>query len=194
VPDDPSITLVLGGARSGKSAFAQALASQRAGPVLFVATGVAVDAEMEERIAAHRAARPASWRCVEAPVRVGEAIQRSGNALGVVLVDCLSFLVSNLLTSVEESSPQPAERTLWPSISDEIGKLLAAARARAAHLIVVSNEVGLSLVPEYPLGRAYRDLLGRANQQIAREADAVYLMVAGIPLDIKALGPQLGGP
>lgn len=190
VADDPKITLVLGGARSGKSAFAQQLATGRQGPVLFVATGVAVDAEMAERIAAHRASRPASWRCVEAPMGVAEAIRRAPDESGVVLVDCLSFLVSNCLMAEDASSAVGlTEQAAWPRIDDEIAGILEATRSEGTRLIIVSNEVGMSVVPEYPLGRIYRDLVGRANQRIAREAGAVYLMVAGIPVDIKALGP-----
>jgi len=190
VADDPKITLVLGGARSGKSAFAQQLATRLSGTVLFVATGVAVDAEMAERIAAHRASRPASWRCVEAPIGVGEAIRRASYESGVVLVDCLSFLVSNcLMAEHASSSVELTEQAVWPRIDDEIAGILEATLSEGTRLIIVSDEVGMSVVPEYPLGRIYRDLLGRANQRIAREAGGVYLMVAGIPVDIKALGP-----
>jgi adenosylcobinamide kinase/adenosylcobinamide-phosphate guanylyltransferase len=189
VADDPSITLVLGGARSGKSAFAQELAARLAGPVLFVATGIPVDDEMAERIAAHRASRPASWQCVEAPTGVGEAIRTAPGALGVALVDCLSFLVSNCLLAEEAPSRgEITEGMAWPRIETEIDNILAVARSRGAQLIAVSNEVGMSVVPEYPLGRLYRDVLGRANQRFARDADAVYLMVAGIPVEIRSLG------
>jgi len=189
VADDLSVTLVLGGARSGKSAFAEELASRLEGPVLFVATGVAVDAEMAERIAAHRAARPASWHCVEAPVNVGDSILTRVDDVRVVLVDCLSFLVSNWLLAEEAtSSGEVSEHAVWPRVEDEIHGILHAARSRAAHLIVVSNEVGMSVVPDYPLGRVYRDLLGRANQHLAKETVSVYLVVAGIPVAIKALG------
>lgn len=186
--DELNVTLVLGGARSGKSAFAKALASRIDGLVLFVATGVPLDAEMAERIAAHRAARPASWRCVEAPVNVGDSIVTRVDDVGVVLVDSLSFMVSNWLLAVQATSEgEISEQRAWSLIERDILVILGAARSSGAHLIVVSDEVGMSVVPEYPLGRLYRDLLGRANQHLAREAGAVYLMVAGIPVDIKAL-------
>ncbi len=179
---DKSLTLVLGGARSGKTAFAQQLASELAVPVLFVATGVATDDEMASRIAAHRAARPPTWHCAEAPLAVGEAIRGGPDDARVVLVDCMSFLVSNCLMDTEASSdPSRASQR----IEAELDEMLDATRSRSAQLIVVSNEVGMSVVPEYPLGRTYRDLLGSANQRLASEAGDVYLMVAGIPLAIK---------
>jgi adenosylcobinamide kinase/adenosylcobinamide-phosphate guanylyltransferase len=185
--DAPKVTLVLGGARSGKSAYAQELALGHAGPALFVATGVPVDAEMEQRIAAHRAARPESWQCVEAPTGVGEAIRAARGHFDVVLVDCFSFLVSNCLLAEESATGScPAEHVIWPRVETEVGDMLEAVRSRERPLIVVSAEVGSSVVPEYPLGRVYRDVLGRTNQQLAREADAVYLLVAGIPLAIKS--------
>jgi adenosylcobinamide kinase/adenosylcobinamide-phosphate guanylyltransferase len=181
-------TLVLGGARSGKSAFAQELAAQLPGPVLFVATGVAVDDEMVERIAAHRASRPESWQCIEASTGVGEAIRHVPGEVGVVLVDCLSFLVSNcLMAQGAAAGLESTEQAAWPRIEEEIADILAAARSRKAPLIVVSNEVGMAVVPEYPLGRVYRDVLGRANQRLAHEAAAVYLMVVGIPVDVRSL-------
>jgi adenosylcobinamide kinase / adenosylcobinamide-phosphate guanylyltransferase len=185
--DDPSLILVLGGARSGKSAFAQRLASGLEGPVLFVATGVPTDEEMAARIAAHRAARPPDWLCLEAPIDVGKAIRRTAPQPCVVLVDCLSFLVSSGMIGVEGAARDVDESCAWERIVAEIDQMLEAARERAAHLIVVSNEVGMSVVPEYPLGRVYRDLLGRANQELAGVADTVYLMVAGLPVDIKRL-------
>ena len=192
VADGSAITLVLGGARSGKSSFAQELASATATQVLFVATGVATDMEMASRIAAHRATRPADWGCIEATRGVGRAVYESATAATVVLVDCLSFLVSNCLLERDDPSADhgaaDGESAAWPEVEKEIDDLLSAVRSRRADLIVVSNEVGMSLVPEYPLGRLYRDLLGRANQQVAAAADAVYLLVAGIPLTVKTPG------
>jgi adenosylcobinamide kinase / adenosylcobinamide-phosphate guanylyltransferase len=194
VADEPPVTLILGGARSGKSAYAQDLAAAQSNPVLFVATGVAVDDEMAERIAVHRAARPASWQCVEAPTGVGKAIRDAPGAFAVALVDCLSFLVSNCLLAAGNASVELTERAVWPRIEDEVADMLAGARSRGAQLIVVSNEVGMSVVPEFPLGRVYRDVLGRANQRLAREAGAVYLMVAGIPAAIKPAGVTTPSP
>jgi adenosylcobinamide kinase/adenosylcobinamide-phosphate guanylyltransferase len=189
VVDDPGLTLILGGARSGKSAFAQEQAARTGDHVLFVATGVAADAEMVERIAAHRASRPATWQCVEAPTAAGDAIRHASGGFSAVLVDCMSFLVSNrLMAEGAASASDLTEKEVWPRIDAEIADLLAAARSRETPLIVVSNEVGMAVVPEYPLGRLYRDVLGRANQMLAREAERVYLMVAGIPVDVRSLG------
>ena len=175
------LILILGGARSGKSSHAQQMALDLGGTdVLFVATAEAYDDEMRVRIAAHQADRPAGWRTVEAPRRVAEQIAAVGAA--VVLVDCLTLLASNALLSAGEGiSPPQAEA----AVLAEVDGLLAVCRASDATWIMVSNEVGLGLVPPYPLGRLYRDALGRANQRIASAADRVILMVAGLPLQVK---------
>jgi adenosylcobinamide kinase / adenosylcobinamide-phosphate guanylyltransferase len=175
------LILILGGARSGKSSHAQRMALDLGGPdVLFVATAEAYDDEMRVRIAAHQAERPVGWRTIEAPRRVAEQIAPA--AASVVLVDCLTLLASNaLLSAGEDATPQQAEA----AVLDEVDGLLAACRASDATWIMVSNEVGLSLVPPYPLGRLYRDALGRANQRIAAAADRVLFMVAGLPLRVK---------
>jgi adenosylcobinamide kinase/adenosylcobinamide-phosphate guanylyltransferase len=177
-----TLTLVLGGARSGKSTHAQQLARERGGDdVLFVATAQALDDEMAARIAAHRADRPAAWRTLEAPRHVGETISQAGSC-GVVLVDCLTLLVSNAVVALPESaSAAEAEAAALA----EVDELIAAYRRGMASWIVISNEVGLGLVPPYPVGRAYRDALGRANQCLAAEADEVLFMVAGIPVKVK---------
>ncbi len=187
------LILILGGARSGKSTFAQQLAESLGEPVLFVATASAIDVEMVERIEAHRAARPGSWRCAEAPLNLGRAIREHGQGAQIVLVDCLSLLVSNCLVGPDHDQidehgdmGETSERVL-----EELEGTLAAAEEVDADLIVVSNEVGLGVVPAYPIGRAYRDLLGRANQRVAQAADAVYLMVAGIPVELKSLAARL---
>ena len=193
----PTFTLVLGGARSGKSTFAQRLAIRLGGPVLFVATGSPLDEEMAERIAAHREARPSSWRTVEAALHVGAAV-RENNGARVVLLDCLTLLASNWLTEGSQpggAAPGPDAATL---LENELASVLKETRARGAHLIVVSNEVGMGIVPPYPLGRRYRDLLGEANQRLAEQTDAVYLLVAGIPVELKSLSlrsslPRLRG-
>ena len=177
-----TLTLILGGARSGKSTHAQQLARERGGDdVLFVATAQALDDEMAARIAAHRAGRPAAWRTLEAPRHVGEAILQAGPC-AVVLVDCLTLLVSNaVLVLPESASAAEAEAAALA----EVEELIAAYRHGTASWIVISNEVGLGLVPPYPVGRAYRDALGRANQRLSAEADEVLFMVAGIPMKVK---------
>lgn len=175
------LTLILGGARSGKSSYAQSLFEGSSELVLFVATATADDAEMASRIAAHRAARPAHWITLEASLQVGAAI-RSATSTPRVLVDCVTMLASNVLMSL----PEPVdEKTYQNLLEQEIEQLLAAYQAHPGEWVLISNEVGLGLVPAYPLGRYYRDALGRANQRLAQAADRVIFMVAGIPMAVK---------
>lgn len=163
--------LVTGGARAGKSRFAQALAQRLGGDgVSFLATAEPLDEEMRERILQHRRERPSAWETLEVPLEVPQALRRAGH--GVVLLDCLTLWVSNLLLRGRE-------------VREEVERLLEAARGSGKTLVVVSNEVGMGLVPENPLGRRYRDLLGAANQRLAQEAQEVYLVVAGLPLRLK---------
>jgi adenosylcobinamide kinase / adenosylcobinamide-phosphate guanylyltransferase len=177
-----TLTLILGGARSGKSTYAQQLARERGGDdVLFVATAQSLDDEMGARIAAHRADRPAAWRTLEAPRHVGEAILQAGPC-SVVLVDCLTLLVSNAVVALPESASAAEAEAVALAEGEE---LITAYRRGEASWIVISNEVGLGVVPPYPMGRAYRDALGRANQRLAVEADEVLFMVAGIPMKVK---------
>jgi adenosylcobinamide kinase/adenosylcobinamide-phosphate guanylyltransferase len=173
------ITLILGGARSGKSHYAQQLAGELGDKVLFVATGEALDEEMQARIAEHRKNRPKSWRTMEIPTGVGKAIEKQIGDAEVVLIDCLTLLVSNLL-SVDIDYPEAEKRVI-----SEINELIAAMDKLDASFIIVSNEVGMGLVPETRLGRIYRDLLGKANQLLASHATEVYLMVACLPVRIK---------
>ena len=179
------LLLVLGGARSGKSAYAQRLAQELGGDdVLFVATAEAWDEDMAQRIARHQQERPAAWRTLETPRQVGQAIALHVHDTTVVLVDCLTLLVSNTLLHCG-ASPDPAAAEA--AVQEEVAALVQTCQTSAATYIVVSNEVGLGLVPDNPLGRLYRDLLGRANQALAARAEAVYFMVAGLPVDVKAL-------
>jgi adenosylcobinamide kinase/adenosylcobinamide-phosphate guanylyltransferase len=179
-----SLTLILGGARSGKSDHAEQVARATGKPVLFIATAQALDDEMRGRIDKHRAARPAEWETLEAPVQVGAALitQASQLKADVVILDCITLLVSNVLLALPEDSS--VEHVLH-NVETEIEALLEAHDKLGGQWLVVSNEVGLGVVPPYPLGRVYRDALGWANQHLARAADKVILMVAGIPTVIK---------
>ncbi len=173
------VVLLLGGARSGKSTYGQKLAEELGQKVLFVATGEALDEEMRARIEAHQKARPPTWRMLELPRHVGKGIAVAAADADVVIVDCLTLLVSNLLGT--EADPGRAGEL----VGQEMEQLVDAMNDLAASFIIVSNEVGLGLVPDNPLGRLYRDLLGKANQLVAERADELYLMVAGIPVKIK---------
>jgi len=173
------IILLLGGARSGKSHYAQQLAGQLGGKVLFIATGEALDEEMQARIAEHKKARPKNWRTLEIPAGIGKGIEKGIGDAEIVLIDCLTLLVSNLLRD-EPDYPEAEKRAM-----SEINELIAAMNKLDASFIIVSNEVGMGLVPETRLGRIYRDLLGKANQLLANHATEVYLMVACLPVRVK---------
>ena len=174
--------LILGGARSGKSRFAQQLAQQFGKRVLFVATGEPLDEEMALRIKEHKLSRPQNWRTLETGVNVGERIREQIGDAEVVIVDCLTLLISNVLLA---EGDQMDYASLDNRVVAEIEGLTQCINNMNAIFIIVSNEVGMGLVPSYRLGRNYRDLLGKANQLLAQQADQVYLMVAGIPLKAK---------
>jgi adenosylcobinamide kinase/adenosylcobinamide-phosphate guanylyltransferase len=185
------LILVLGGARSGKSSLAEDLAMRLGERVLYVATAEAWDAEMASRIAHHKSRRPEGWRTLEAPREVGRALAAGAADADVVLLDCLTLLLSNLMLDLGEN---PDEEAAAARLNSEVDSVLAAYEQGRWSLIVVSNEVGWGLVPPYPLGRVYRDVLGRAHQRLAARADQVYLVVAGIPLDLKRLGGLVENP
>jgi adenosylcobinamide kinase/adenosylcobinamide-phosphate guanylyltransferase len=180
------LTLILGGARSGKSRYAENAAPRLGRRVLYVATAQAGDDEMAARIAAHQSARPADWLTLEAATQVGQAIQQSSAEPDVILLDCITLLAANVVARLNEPID---EATAMAALNPEIDGLLAAYQARPAHWLVISNEVGLGVVPAYPLGRVYRDALGRANQRLAAASDNVLFMVAGLPLVLKGSTP-----
>ena len=196
----PRLILVLGGARSGKSTFAERLAASSGRTVAFIATATASDDEMRARIARHRAARPAEWHTLEEPLHLAAAVQQAYKLADVVLLDCVTLWLGNMV--LQESGPDESddnekeqeEPRLTSNLFDEqslkhIEALLAVVQAAEPNktLIVVTNEVGLGIVPASPLGRVYRDTLGYVNQRLAQVADRVYLLVAGMAVDIKRL-------
>ena len=187
------LIVVTGGARAGKSDFAQRLADHlspaasdgRTGAVLFMATAEAIDPEMADRIQRHRSSRPADWRTLEEPLHVTEAIsQASVSEDAVILIDCLNLWVSNLLIRGQDTAHGVVEEGIYEATR----RLLDNYEGGRATYILVSNEVGLGLVPGNPLGRRFRDALGKVNQMVAARADRVYLLVSGLPLELKSLG------
>ncbi|HYU20704.1 MAG TPA: bifunctional adenosylcobinamide kinase/adenosylcobinamide-phosphate guanylyltransferase [Chloroflexota bacterium] len=183
----PSLTLVTGGARSGKSAFAERLAFQACKPVIYLATATIEDEEMRVRVEQHRQRRPHDWLTVEAPVHVGAVLSAASPGFGTVLLDDLGLLVSNLLLGAAadgEPTMETAQR-LEAAVADELEALWQAQAHGGWDLVMVTNEVGSGVVPPTSLGRVFRDALGRANQAVAGRADSVYLLVAGLPLRIK---------
>lgn len=180
--------LLIGGARSGKSHYAQELALKSAQPVLFVATAEAADEEMRQRIEEHRKARPADWSVLEATTHVGNHILQNIDRAQIVVVDCITLLVSNLLTQHSNPGNEQMEASLIEKeVMAEISELVDCMNRINASFIIVTNEVGLGLVPSNKLGRLYRDFLGRANQTLAQSVDEVYYMIAGLPLPVKQL-------
>ncbi len=176
------LILLLGGARSGKSRYAEAWAQAHGRRVLFVATAQVFDDEMRQRIARHRSDRPSAWDTVEAHLHVGAAIRAALAGHDTVLVDCITLLASNVLLAQPEDVAQDAVNQ---AVLAEVDDLLAVQATSSATWLVVSNEVGMGVVPPTRLGRFYRDALGYANQRLAQVADEVLLLVAGLPWRLK---------
>ena len=167
-----SISLVLGGARSGKSAFAEQLAEASGPERVYIATGRAWDEEMKQRILLHRSRRGEGWKTVEEPLNLAGALAASAGRDRVVLVDCLTLWVTNLMMAEEE-------------IDAAFESLVAGLPRLAGRVVFVSNEVGMGIVPENAAARAFRDHAGRLNQMVAAAADDVYFIAAGLPLKLK---------
>ena len=177
-----NITFILGGARSGKSSYAQSLAEESGKSATFIATAQALDDEMSARIQQHRAERSVTWETLEVPLDIASHTKRIKSE--VIILDCVTLLVSNLLMHfVKDDHVDEAPFQL--ALQKEVEELIVAMRGQKQDWMIISNEVGLGLVPPYQMGRVYRDLLGWANQRLAREADKVIFMVAGIPMIVK---------
>ncbi len=174
------VVLVTGGARSGKSAFALRLGEEGAGRKVLIATaeilrnkaGEVLDPEMAERIRRHRESRSKRWKTVEEPIKLPDAIARWEKRSGGILVDCLTLWLSNLLCQERD-------------ILGEMSRLSATLRRVSTQVVLVTNEVGLGIIPDHPLGRRFVDLAGTMNREVAGVADAVYCMVSGIPVKVK---------
>ncbi len=181
IPNPPlspkfQVALVLGGARSGKSRYGLSLAENLPAPRLFLATGEARDEEMVARIVAHQAERGPGWETREVPLDLPEAVSQGQGRYGAILVDCLTMWVSNLL--LQEGAPKGRIQTACED-------LVAALQQATTPTILISNEVGMGIVPDNPLGREFRDQAGWLHQRLAQVADLVVLVVAGVPLLIK---------
>lgn len=175
------LTLILGGARSGKSAFAQRLATGYGSHILYVATAEAGDEEMAQRIREHQKARPASWRTLEEPLAVPEALRQSVAGADAVVLDSITLWVSNLLLKGDTAEAETAVREVEGAVDELLGYIVEG----GAPFVVVSDEVGQGLIPANALGRLFRDLLGAINQKLAARADRVYYLVAGLALLLK---------
>jgi adenosylcobinamide kinase / adenosylcobinamide-phosphate guanylyltransferase len=165
------VTLLLGGARSGKSRYAQRL-GERAGKVVFVATARAEDEEMRRKIELHRDSRPEHWQTVEESLALAQTVVDRGSECDLMIIDCLTFFAANLLEAGSDGQK-------------EVDALCASLASAQCSVVLVSNEVGSGVVPEYSSGRRFRDLLGEMNQRVAQVASNVLLLVAGLPLVLK---------
>lgn len=177
----PAVTLILGGARSGKSRYAQTLASRAGKEVVYLATAQASDDEMRAKIERHRKDRPPSWKTIEVPLDLDCAVTQYGNKDAFLLIDCLTTFTANLML---------AENGDEKAVFRRVERLRSALISTAASVVIVSNEVGSGVVPAYPSGCQFRDLLGEINQAIAQISRQVVLMIAGCPLPLKGIVEQ----
>jgi adenosylcobinamide kinase/adenosylcobinamide-phosphate guanylyltransferase len=189
--ENQRLILVTGGARSGKSTYAEQLVQSGRRSVAYIATATAGDEDMRDRIARHQAARPSSWHTIEEPLRLADAVHRAAALADTILLDCITVWLSNwLLVQDELISVESTPASVYcEGALQEIEALLeeAAALDAAKKLVIVTNEVGLGIVPAFALGRVYRDVLGVVNRRLAQEAARVYLLVSGLAVDIKRL-------
>lgn len=189
VKDTGKFIFVLGGARSGKSSVAEKITKKLGEKVLYIATAAVLDKEMEKRVELHRQRRPENWTTIEETHNISEVVKENSDLYDVIMIDCLTILVSNLL--IDENYPSPntklhsAEKD--KAILDEIKQLSITAQEAKAHVVIVSNELGSGIVPANEIGRVYRDLVGWANQTAAGYADEVYYTIAGLPVELKQL-------
>ncbi|MDR3600800.1 MAG: bifunctional adenosylcobinamide kinase/adenosylcobinamide-phosphate guanylyltransferase [Desulfosporosinus sp.] len=204
-------TLVTGGARSGKSRFAELLAAHAKRPVVYIATAQIWDEEMALRVKKHQQQRPSTWRLIEEPLNIRETLIQLKDDDVVILLDCVTLWLTNLLLAGQAEQSQqatpsglngdefplslqndnPIANHVEPQILTIVQEVAQLAQAIKPPVIFVTNEVGQGIVPENPLSRAYRDLAGRSNQILAHSANQVYMVVAGFPMEIKHSGEKL---
>lgn len=180
------IIFITGGARSGKSAFAQETA-EKYKEVAYIATAPVTDAEMEERVRLHQASRPQNWATVEAQTDLPGVFENSG--YNVFLVDCLTVYIANAVVGVVDEDAELIDTRVQDETEEhimrEVGRMIEIVREKDMTAIIVSNEVGMGVVPAYPMGRMFRDVVGRANKLVAAAADEAYLVVSGIAMKLK---------
>ncbi len=184
------LVFITGGARSGKSHFAEMLARRHPGRVCYIATAVIADEEMARRVALHRQRRPADWSTLECGADLAAGLIQAAQSHSLLLVDCLTLYLARCLPSdlpQDAVLPHDLEEKVHQQVGEEIATIITTVHRIAADVIIVSNEVGSGLVPPYPAGRLFRDVMGYANQILAREAQFAYVVIAGVPLDLKAL-------
>ncbi|MBI5208314.1 MAG: bifunctional adenosylcobinamide kinase/adenosylcobinamide-phosphate guanylyltransferase [Candidatus Firestonebacteria bacterium] len=179
------ITFILGGARSGKSLYAAKLALNSGNKVLYVATGVPCDEEMKIKIEKHKKERPESWETIEEPVDIKSVIKNIDNVFDIVIIECLSFWISNLFFQYKSKEKDNDNEKILKNIMDYVIDTFNLFKNLKTEIIVVSNEVGMGIVPDNEISRVYRDILGKTNQMMAECAENVFLIVAGISIKIK---------
>ncbi len=172
--------LITGGARSGKSHLAEALATGHEGSLCYLATAQGLDGEMKERIDRHRQRRGNRWETIEEPLMIPQTLARIDGIYSVILIDCITLWISNMLLSYDDKAPDVEEQIL-----NHLHRLASTLRNLSTPVIIVTNEVGQGIVPENRLARLYRDIAGEANQILAASCDSVYISISGIPLKLK---------
>jgi adenosylcobinamide kinase/adenosylcobinamide-phosphate guanylyltransferase len=171
---------ITGGARSGKSSFAEKKAIEFGAPLGYLATAQTLDSEMDERVRRHRERRGAEWSTIEEPIHLPQALARCDGLYQAILVDCVTLWLSNLLFKYEDAAEQSEER-----IHEDLLRLKSTLHGMVTPVILVSNEVGMGIVPENSLARMFRDVAGATNQILAAAADEVHVVISGIPLQLK---------
>ena len=174
------IIFITGGARSGKSIFAEQRAREFGVPLGYLATAQTLDSEMDERVKRHRQRRGAEWTTIEEPIHLSQALARCDGHYQAILVDCLTLWLSNLLFKYEDAAEQVEER-----IHEDLQRLKSTLQRMVTPVVLVSNEVGMGIVPDNTLARLFRDIAGTANQTMAGAADEVHAVISGIPLRLK---------